>query len=78
MGRLLIVDEDADTREAYGAPLTEPGRTVVTAENPEQAMQTARALHPSLILLDPHTLGIDGSDFLGRKRDVPAIARFRR
>ena len=74
MGTLLIVDEDADTREAYGALLTAPDRTVVTAENPEQALETARALHPSLILLDLRTPGIDGSDFLRRKRDVPAIA----
>jgi CheY-like chemotaxis protein len=74
MGTLLIVDEDAETREAYGALLTAPDRTVVTAENPEQALETARALHPSLILLDLHSPGIDGSDFLRRKRDVPAIA----
>jgi hypothetical protein len=36
MGTLLIVDEDADTREAYGALLTAPDRTVVPQKIPNR------------------------------------------
>jgi CheY-like chemotaxis protein len=74
MGAMLIVDDDADTREIYGLMLTQPGRWIACANDGEQALRFARVLHPSLILLDLMMPRMNGWEFLERKSTDPVIS----
>src|SRR5262249_28128646 len=51
--RLLVVDDDEDILESYGALLTCAGYEVATAENGRVALEKLRdGVRPDLILLD--------------------------
>lgn len=71
--RVLIVDDDQDTREALAEALTEAGLDV------EQSATAAEALRrideggdPDVILLDLRMPGMDGEQFLERTRGIRA------
>jgi CheY-like chemotaxis protein len=70
---VLIVDDDRDIRETLEEVLTYEGWTVSTARNGADALEKARALHPSLILLDLFMPVMDGAEFRRQQRDDPAI-----
>jgi CheY-like chemotaxis protein len=78
---ILIVEDEADAREALREFLQTCGFTVVCAENGQAALDeiTLRQLTPSLILLDLLMPVMDGNNFLEhvrhdeRIRDIPLI-----
>ncbi len=57
---VLIVDDDADSREALSELLCLGGWDVMTADTGEEAMRLARSRHPRLVLLDVTLPGMSG------------------
>lgn len=69
--RLLVVDDDYDSREAL-QQLLEPEYEVVTASDGQEALEAALEQHPDVILLDLSMPRVDGFQVLERLRADPA------
>jgi CheY-like chemotaxis protein len=72
-GSILIVDDDAHTRETYRDVVSEglPGYTVRTAGDGTAALAMIAEQVPSLVILDLMMPGMDGFDLLDRMRADP-------
>jgi signal transduction histidine kinase/DNA-binding response OmpR family regulator/HAMP domain-containing protein len=76
---ILVVDDDAATRETIRRMLEKDGWTVAEAENGRAGLERAEANPPALILLDLMMPEMDGFEFLTRVRkgsaghDVPIL-----
>lgn len=57
---ILIIEDDADTREIYTAALQQRGFRVVTATHGAEGVHLARRTRPDLILLDIRMPILDG------------------
>ena len=62
-GRVLIVEDDSDTRETLSRRLQEMGWTVSQACNGRMALEEVRKQRPELILLDLMMPDMDGFEF---------------
>jgi CheY-like chemotaxis protein len=71
-GPLLVIDDDADTRERMSTRLSKEGWRVTTAENGKVGLVAVAAERPCLILLDLMMPEMDGFAFLNALRDKPA------
>ncbi len=77
--KILIVDDDPDSRKLIGLMLQRQGYEVAIAESGTQALSLAQADPPQLIILDVLMPDIDGYDVCRRLRrdtatqDVPII-----
>ncbi|MFO0910870.1 MAG: ATP-binding protein [Isosphaeraceae bacterium] len=58
--RILVVDDNADTAAAMVQLLSMLGNHVISADNGPEALDSAHAFHPDLILLDIGLPGMDG------------------
>lgn len=67
-GPLLVIDDDADTRERMSTRLTREGWRVVTAENGKVGLEAVASELPCLILLDLMMPEMDGFAFLATLR----------
>jgi PAS domain S-box-containing protein len=80
--RVLVVDDDGDTREVVTTVLTEVGATVVAADSAAQALAAIETSRPDAIIADIGMPGEDGYTFMQKVRraeaqhgiTVPAIA----
>jgi CheY-like chemotaxis protein len=79
-GRILVVEDHADTSAALYTLLTERGYSVLTADNGQQAIDLLdRGIRPGLILVDllmPHMSGDDLLRYLNghaELRQIPTI-----
>jgi CheY-like chemotaxis protein len=70
---VLVVEDDAETREALVSLLRNAGFTVVASDEGRKALELAEALLPSVVVLDLTMAGMDGREFLARRRDLPAV-----
>ena len=73
---VLVVEDDADTRDTLAEVLQEDGFAVLTASNGREAfevLQTASA-KPSVILLDMTMPVMDGWEFRKAQRSDPGLA----
>jgi two-component system, OmpR family, alkaline phosphatase synthesis response regulator PhoP len=73
---LLVVDDKANVREMLKDYMTAQGFRVVTAENGQEALFTARYEKPDLVLLDIMMPKLDGYQFLPafrRESNAPVI-----
>jgi two-component system CheB/CheR fusion protein len=74
-GRVLLVDDDADSADSTAMLLRMVGHEVETAGNLEDALQVARRWRPQVVLLDlalPHN---DGYEVAQRLRALPEMSR---
>ncbi|HEX9049961.1 MAG TPA: response regulator [Anaeromyxobacter sp.] len=72
--RILIIEEDADVREALGDALRDAGLAVDVADDGKDGLERLRAgTVPSLILLDLRMPGLGGAEFLRALRDDEAF-----
>jgi CheY-like chemotaxis protein len=79
-GRILVVEDHADTSAALYTILTERGYSVLTADNGQQAIDLLdRGIRPGLILVDLIMPQVSGEDVLAHLnrhaelRDIPTI-----
>ena len=63
-GDVLIVDDDAQTREVVSRTLRHAGYSTVEARDGEEALLRARVLAPGLMILDLLMPGVDGFEVL--------------
>lgn len=68
-GRVLIVDDDADTLALYGLALRASGLVVEQATTGGQALETARARPPEVVVTDLTLPDIDGIDLCAALRN---------
>lgn len=71
---LLVVDDDADLREALEEVLRDAGYEVMGASNGKHALDVLGTTHelPLLVLLDMMMPVLDGAGFARAMRQVPA------
>lgn len=73
--QLLIVDDDADVREALASVLQDEGYGVLIAESGRAALEILRGgARPALILLDVMMPVMDGHEFRALQRRDPDLA----
>jgi DNA-binding response OmpR family regulator len=73
---ILVVDDKANVRTLVREYLTEQGFRIVTAENGQTAIYTARQEKPDLVLLDIMMPEMDGLEFIRvyrKESEVPII-----
>jgi len=72
--RILVVDDDRDTRELYRACFDLSGFTTAEASTGSEAIDAARRLRPDLLLTDLILPDIDGFEVARRlRREVPMV-----
>ncbi len=60
--RVLLVDDDQDTTDAFGLYLAQHGCKVVTAASGDEGIRLAREIQPDVIVLDIVMPVVDGSE----------------
>lgn len=73
-GPVLLIEDDADTRESMRALLVGAGHRVIAADEGRKAIELAAAVQPALVVLDLVTRGMSGWEFLDRRVDEPALS----
>ena len=68
---ILLVDDDAETRDVIARTLLKSGWTVSQAGNGQEALDLMASVHPGLILLDLMMPVMDGFGFLAALRAQP-------
>jgi len=69
MPKILVVDDNLDTREFIHLHLTTEGFDVVLAANGQEGLYLAGMEHPNLIITDIEMPGLDGIEMVKRLRD---------
>lgn len=73
---ILVIEDDADVREALAEAITEAGLSVVLAEDGQDGLERLRAgCLPAVILLDLRMPRLNGEEFLRAIRAEPAWER---
>jgi PAS domain S-box-containing protein len=70
--RILVVEDDTDSRELMATVLGQCGAQVFTAASSSQALQLVAAELPDVAVADIEMPGEDGYAFVGKLRDFPA------
>jgi CheY-like chemotaxis protein len=72
---VLLVEDDMDTRQALIDLLRGAGFPVLASDEGRKALELAAAVMPSAVVLDLVMSGMDGWEFLDRRKSVPQLAR---
>ncbi len=72
---VLVIDDNADSRDVLRRTLQEDGHAVATAPGGEEGLALAREISPSLILLDVMMPGMDGWSVFRRLEADPGLRR---
>jgi PAS domain S-box-containing protein len=73
MAKILVVDDDAESRGLYAALLTRFGHCVLEARDGAEALQLARREKPDLIIADILMPTMNGHEFVSRVREDSAL-----
>ena len=78
LGPILLVDDEADIRDALGELLTAEGFSVVTASNGHEAMLWLAERRPPscVVILDLMMPVMNGSEFQLQKQTDPALSPY--
>ena len=74
MARILIVDDDPNTRQLYVSLLTPFGHEVIEAGDGEEGLDRVRQCGPNLIVSDILMPTTNGYEFVSRLRQIPQFA----
>lgn len=74
---MLVVDDDADSRETFALVLEMAGHTVRTANSGEEALVVAEAFGPDVIFLDIQMPRTNGYTACRNLRRSPALRQAR-
>src|SRR5262249_48882765 len=72
--RVLLVEDDADLRDALCDALADPGHHVVTAVDGAEGLRRLREDRPDVVVLDLMMPKLDGWQFRVAQREDPMIA----
>jgi DNA-binding response OmpR family regulator len=72
-GRVLVVDDEQQLRRAVGRALVARGYQVEMATDGEEALTTAPAFQPDLVVLDLNLPGLDGLAVCRQLRDQSPV-----
>jgi CheY-like chemotaxis protein len=72
--KVLVVDDDGNTRTAISDLLAEAGYTVVVAADGEEAIEKATEKRPDVIMLDTRLPGMDGYEVCKRIKEIKGLA----
>jgi len=79
--RVLVVEDERDTREFFASVLERGGAEVLTAENADEALRLIEGEHPDVLVSDIGMPGEDGYALIRKvrqcgdgSRNIPAIA----
>lgn len=75
VARILVVDDDEETRQVLSVALEQSAYDVVTAEDGMEGLQKALELQPDLIILDLAMPKLSGLKVCQRVRASPELAR---
>ena len=64
MTRVLVAEDEADIRELLVDILADAGYEVIGVDDGRKALDTARSLHPDIVLLDVMMPAMDGFEVL--------------
>jgi len=70
---ILVVDDEADSREALAELLLKEGYAVVCAENGRLALDCLTGMTPALIILDLMMPVMSGWEFLAQQKRDPRV-----
>ena len=73
ISRILLIDDDPDTRELCLRYLEKSGFDVITAENGQEGLHLARLEKPDIITLDVMMPGKDGWSTLQEMKQDPLL-----
>jgi len=68
---ILLVDDEPNIIELYGALLAKAGFTIISATNGPDAIKLAAARRPDLILLDFSMPGMNGAEVVAKLKANP-------
>lgn len=71
---VLLIEDDARTRDAMSELLTGAGLRVIASDEGRKALELAGFTRPALVVLDLAMHGMNGWEFLERRAEVPALA----
>jgi len=71
--RILVVDDEPDSREFIGTILEDDGATVLEARDGDEALEVARREKPDLVTLDLEMPGKDGGQVFEEMRRDPGL-----
>src|SRR5439155_25927355 len=74
---ILVIDDDAVSREALSVLLEEEGYEVLTAAGGEDGLKAVEKRRPNVLLLDMMMPGMDGIEVIRRIRQEPALGRMK-
>ena len=71
---VLLVEDDGDTRDLVAEALRAAGFSVLASDEGRKALELASEMRPRAVVLDLQMPGMDGREFLRRRRAIPALA----
>ena len=75
MARILVVDDEPNNRLLLAAILEHAGHRILEAADGDEALRSARAVPPDLVIVDLNLPGLSGAAFIRALRAIPAASR---
>jgi CheY-like chemotaxis protein len=73
-GPVLLVEDDAASREMYSLAFRMEGFEVVEAQTAAEALEHAASVHPAVVVADVLLPGMDGVDLCARLRQADGMS----